>query len=121
MGTREGLQAHLLSDVLIAPRAALRGDDRIYVGLPDEGKLSIRTVDLIYSDPKGAYIRSGVEAGEYAITSPIQAAFDGMNITVLERQPDGTVKTLGNKGAKDDTQTEETAVASNGGKKEAEE
>lgn len=115
------IEGDTISDVLIAPRAALRGDDRIYVGLPDEGKLSIRTVDLIYSDPKGAYIRSGVEAGEYAITSPIQAAFDGMNITVLERQPDGTVKTLGNKGAKDDTQTEETAVASNGGKKEAEE
>jgi RND family efflux transporter MFP subunit len=82
-----------IPDVLIAPRASLRGDDRIFIGDTKKGTLSIRTVDLIYSDPHGAYVRTGIDAGEFAITSPIQAAFDGMNITVMERMPDGTIKT----------------------------
>jgi RND family efflux transporter MFP subunit len=87
------IEGNTIPDVLIAPRASLRGDDRIFIGNAEKGSLSIRTVDLIYSDPHGAYVRSGIEEGEFAITSPIQAAFDGMNITVMERQPDGTIKT----------------------------
>ena len=91
------IEGDVIDNVMLAPRAALRGDDRLFVGLPDDSKLSIRTVDVVYSDREGAYLRSGVEPGELAITSPIRAAFDGMNITVLERLPDGTVKVHGNK------------------------
>ena len=81
-----------IEGVLIAPRGALRGEDRLFIGNPKAGTLSIREVDLIYSDPEGAYIRSGVEVGEMAITSPIRAAFDGMKITVMERLEDGSIK-----------------------------
>ena len=88
------IEGKTLHDVLIAPRASLRGDDRIFIGDTDTGTLAIKTVDLIYSDPHGAYVRSGIEAGAFAVISPIQAPFDGMNITVMERQPDGTVKTF---------------------------
>lgn len=91
------IEGDVMDNVMVAPRAALRGDDRLFVGLADEGKLSIRTVDVVYSDREGAYLRSGVVPGELAITSPIRAAFDGMNITVLERLPDGTVKVHGNR------------------------
>ncbi|MFN3314274.1 MAG: efflux RND transporter periplasmic adaptor subunit [Hyphomonas sp.] len=91
------IEGEVIDDVLLAPRAALRGDDRLFIGLADESKLSIRTVEVVYSDRDGAYLRSGVAPGELAITSPIRAAFDGMNITVLERLPDGTVKVHGNK------------------------
>lgn len=86
------IEGEKLDDVLIAPRAALRGDNRLFIGNGKEGKLSIRTVDVIYSDRNGAYFHSGAEPGELAIISPIQAAFDGMSISVLERLPDGTVK-----------------------------
>ncbi|MGB2176875.1 MAG: efflux RND transporter periplasmic adaptor subunit [Hyphomonas sp.] len=105
------IEGKTIPDVLIAPRAALRGDDRIFIGNADEGTLSIRTVDLIYSDTHGAYVRSGIEPGEFAITSPIQAAFDGMNVTVMERQPDGTIKTYEpTEDTSDDKETEETAM-----------
>lgn len=85
------IQGEVIDDVKIAPRAALRGTDEVYIGNPEEGTLSIRQVDLIYTDASGTYIADGVEAGELAIVSPIQAAFDGMRIKVLERLPDGTV------------------------------
>ncbi|MEZ5838867.1 MAG: hypothetical protein R3D03_24575, partial [Geminicoccaceae bacterium] len=87
---------------------------RLFIGIPETGKLSIRTVDLIYSDPEGAYARSGIEPGEYAITSPIQAAFDGMNITVMERMPDGTIKTYEPASETDEGKTEETVMAVSG-------
>jgi RND family efflux transporter MFP subunit len=100
-----------IPDVLIAPRASLRGDDRIFIGDTNKGTLSIRTVDLIYSDPHGAYVRTGIDAGEFAITSPIQAAFDGMNITVMERMPDGTIKTYEPvEDTSDGEEVEETAM-----------
>jgi len=105
------IEGETIPDVLIAPRASLRGDDRIFIGDTEKGTLSVRTVDLIYSDPHGAYVRSGIEAGEFAITSPIQAAFDGMNLTVMERQPDGSIKTYEPAEETSDLQeTEETAM-----------
>ena len=105
------IEGRTIPDVLIAPRASLRGDDRIFIGEPDKGILSIHQVDLIYSDTNGAYVRTGINEGDYAITSPIQAAFDGMNITVMERQPDGTIKTLEPVSETgDEAQVEETAM-----------
>lgn len=87
------IQGSLIEDIKIAPRAGLRGENQIYIGNPTEGSLSIREVDVVFTDASGAYIRSGVEAGELAVVSPIQAAFDGMRIKVLERRPDGTIIT----------------------------
>lgn len=80
-----------IENLRIAPRSALRGEETLYVGNPQEGTLSIRTVNVLFADDSGAYLTSGVDAGELAVVSPIQASFDGMRIRVLERKPDGTV------------------------------
>ena len=85
------IQGDVISDIKIAPRAALRGVDEIYIGDPNAGTLHIRQIDIIYTDAQGTYIAEGVNAGDLAVVSPIQAAFDGMRIKVLERQPDGSV------------------------------
>jgi RND family efflux transporter MFP subunit len=96
------IEGETIPDVFIAPRAALRGDDRLFIGDTENGTLIIREVDVALSDPDGAYIRSGVEVGEMAIVSPVQAAFDGMKLTVLERLEDGTIKTYEVKQSEDD-------------------
>jgi hypothetical protein len=49
-------------------------------------------VNVEFSDRDGAYFHDGAEPGELAITSPIQAPFDGMSLTVMQRMEDGTVK-----------------------------
>lgn len=85
------IQGATLEDIMIVPREGLRSDSKVYVGKPKEGILEIRDVELIYSDVDGAYVSSGVSADELAVVSPIQAAFNGMRIKVLERRPDGTV------------------------------
>ncbi|MBR9808066.1 MAG: efflux RND transporter periplasmic adaptor subunit [Alphaproteobacteria bacterium] len=109
------IKGETIKDVLIAPRASLRGDDRIFIGLPNEGKLSIRQVNLIYSDPDGAYVSSGLEPGELAIVSPIQAPFDGMNITVMQRMEDGSIKVYERKSSEDTSKTDETAELAQAG------
>ncbi len=85
------IQGALVEDLVWAPRSALRGDDRLFIGDPEESVLRIRQVDVVYSDDKGAYLRGGAEPGELAVVSPIQAAFDGMRIEILERAEDGTI------------------------------
>jgi RND family efflux transporter MFP subunit len=86
------IQGRSLDRVMMAPRSALRGENQLYIGDPESGKLSIRTVNVEFSDRDGAYFHEGAEIGELAITSPIQAPFDGMSLTVMERLEDGTVK-----------------------------
>lgn len=86
------IQGRSLDRVMIAPRSALRGNNQLFIGDPNTGKLSIRAVEIEHSDTGGAYFHKGAAAGELAITSPIQAPFDGMSLTVMQRMEDGTVK-----------------------------
>ncbi|WP_084420224.1 efflux RND transporter periplasmic adaptor subunit [Henriciella litoralis] len=81
-----------VDSVVKIPRSALRGVDQVFIGDGPAGELHIRTVDVVYSTEDGAYVRSGVAPGELAIISPIQAAFDGMKIQVVERMPDGSLE-----------------------------
>lgn len=81
----------VIEDVLWAPRAALRGNDELYVGDQDSGTLSIRKIDVLFSDTEGVYFNVGAEIGELAIVSPVQAAFDGMQLGIRERLADGTI------------------------------
>ena len=85
------IQGRSIEGVVRVPRAALRGFDEVYVGDVEEGVMHIREVDVAFSDTDGAYLRAGVEPGELAIISPIQAAFDGMKVQLIERMPDGSL------------------------------
>lgn len=98
-----------VEDVLWAPRAAMRGTNQLYIGDQEAGILSIRPVDVVHTDQSGAYFHSGAEAGELAIVSPVQAAFDGMRLRIRERFPDGS---LGPEPPRNDgTETEATLTA----------
>ena len=82
-----------IKDLLVAPRAAVRGGNNIFIGDPAEGALRIHEVELVYTSPEGAWFRSyDVDVGDLAIISPIRGSNDGMSITVLERLEDGTIK-----------------------------
>jgi multidrug efflux pump subunit AcrA (membrane-fusion protein) len=72
-----------------APRAALRGTDKIYVGVPDEHIMKIKPVDVVYTDATGVYMSGGVQPGELIITSSVQAAVNDLSVEVFEKLPDG--------------------------------
>ncbi|QYI99446.1 efflux RND transporter periplasmic adaptor subunit [Thalassovita mediterranea] len=108
-----------LENVVRVPRSALRGVDQVFIGDGPEGKLHIRTVDVVYSTDDGAFVASGVEDGELAVVSPIQAAFDGMSIQVVERMPDGSlVPRTPRKSSADENEEEDTAAAQVAGETE---
>ena len=85
------LAGKTIEDALWAPRSAVRGNDQLFIGDQKNGTLSIRTIDVLYTDASGAYFASGAEPDELAVTSPVQAPFDGMQLSVRERLSDGTI------------------------------
>ena len=108
-----------IENVVRIPRSALRGADQVFIGNGPEGRLEIRTVNVVYSTDDGAFVSSGVEDGELAVVSPIQAAFDGMSIQVVERMPDGSlVPRTPRKSKSDDAGEEDTAAAQVAGETE---
>jgi hypothetical protein len=69
----------------IVPRAALHGT-RLY--LIDDGRLSIRDIDLAGLQPEYAIIADGVSPGDTLVVSDLFPAIDGMP---LQGEPDPEV------------------------------
>ena len=73
------IEGQTLDDMIVVPRAALRGADKVYIAKSDES-LTIKTVELVTSNRDEAIIRSGLSAGEVVITSPIRGVAEEMKI-----------------------------------------
>ncbi len=73
-----------VDDTLVIPRAALRASDRVYV-VTEENRLSIRRVDVAFTEEERIILNSGVEDGDMVIVSPIQGAIEGLKLTPIER------------------------------------
>lgn len=71
-----------LDNVIVIPRSALRGDDKVYIAREDV--LSIKTVDVMSSNKNEAILGSGIDIGDAVITSPIRGVADGMKIQVVK-------------------------------------
>lgn len=99
-----------VDDLLLAPRAALRSGNKIFLCDPEAGELRIHEIEVVYSSPEGAWFRSDdVANGDLAVISPLQAPFDGMSIIGVERLPDGTTVTYNP--ALDEAKAEDTENA----------
>ncbi len=75
------IEGQRLDNIIVIPRAALRGDDKVY--LSKNGTLSIQTVSVLSSNRKNAILQSGIDIGDAVITSPIRGVADGMKIQVV--------------------------------------
>lgn len=72
-----------LGDVLVIPRTALRGADRVFV-LEGDDTLRIRDVEVASSNRQEALLTSGLEVGDIVITSPVRGAADGMTVAPID-------------------------------------
>lgn len=70
-----------LPNVVTIPRAALRGEDRVYVA-KDDNTLTIRTVSVLSSDRNRVIIGEGLAAGDTVIISPIRGVTEGKKISL---------------------------------------
>ena len=79
---KAAIDGQKLDNVIIIPRAALRGEDKVYVAEGDT--LSIKTVSVISSDRQQAILQRGISIGDAVITSPIRGVADGMRVQVVK-------------------------------------
>ena len=70
-------------DVIRLPRTALRRADQVLV-VDDENKIDIRSVAVIRTDERFAYVGSGVVPGDRITTTAIEAPTNGMLIRTAE-------------------------------------
>jgi len=75
------VEGQALDNIIVIPRAALRGDNKVYVAQDDT--LSIKTVSVMSSDRDQAILESGINIGDTVITSPIRGVADGMRVAVV--------------------------------------
>ncbi len=65
------------------PRAALRGDDTVWV-VDADGRIEFRKVDILRLERDRVLISGGVKAGETVCVSTLEAAVDRMQVRVVE-------------------------------------
>lgn len=70
-------------DVVVLPRAAMRGDDQVLV-VDKEERLRFRPVEVVRADRDRVIIGGGLADGERVAVSPLEAAVDGMRVRVAE-------------------------------------
>ncbi|MEM9617766.1 MAG: efflux RND transporter periplasmic adaptor subunit [Pseudomonadota bacterium] len=75
------IQGREIDNSVVVPRAALRGNDQVFVARDDD-TLEIRKVAVASSDRNRAILIGGVEPGERVITSPVRGAADGIELAV---------------------------------------
>ena len=74
---------HLLDNVIIIPRSAMRGRDQVLV-VDEEERLRFREVDILRMEPNRAIIQGGLAPGERICLSALDAPIDGMQVEVLK-------------------------------------
>ena len=70
-------------DVIRIPRSALRGADQVLI-VDDENQIEIRTIEIIRTDARYAYVSGGVAAGERITTTAIEAPTNGMPVRTTD-------------------------------------
>lgn len=70
----------------IMPRTALREENKVYI--IDDGKLRIRTVDVLATSRDQLLVSNGVQAGEQVVTSAVRTVIEGMDVEPLQVSAD---------------------------------
>ncbi len=80
------IQGRWVPSVTALPRGALRDNGQVYVIEPG-GRLEFRSIDILRAERRRVLVRSGLKAGERVCISNLEAAVDGMRVTVVEPEP----------------------------------
>ncbi len=77
------IEAKPIPDVVRLDRSLLRQGDTVWI--LEDGELRIREADVVFSDSRHAYLRSGVNEGDKVVTTNLATVVDGLPI----RESDG--------------------------------
>lgn len=79
------IQGRDASGLILLPRQALRQEDRLYL-VDEQGKLEIRTVEVIRSTTDQVYLQNSIKPGDSIITTAIQAPIPGLAVQIRETE-----------------------------------
>lgn len=82
------IKGHTLENVIVIPRAAIRGSDQVLV-VDDEERLRFRDLDILRMEPDRAIVRDGLQPGERICLSPLDVVVEGMPVRVLKEEQPG--------------------------------
>ena len=101
---RASIEGRTQENVIVLPRHALRGKDRVWIADPvwiesetstlqewlgyrdQQTRLIFRSVDVSFADARQVVITNGIRAGEDVVTSLLAAVVDGMGVKVREAE-----------------------------------
>ncbi len=78
------IEADEIKDVVRLSRDYLRKEGTVWV--MEEGKLSIRNVDILFEDSQYAYIRDGLEDGDQVVTTNLATVVEGSLLRTEESE-----------------------------------
>lgn len=80
------ISGYRFDDVMVIPRAAMRGYDQVMV-VDAEDRLRFRTVDVLRLEPNRAIIKGGIKEGERICLSALDTPVDGMMVRIFQEEP----------------------------------
>ncbi len=75
------IPGHVLQDVLVLPRKAVRADDEVLVVTPED-RIERRHLEVVWSDQQNVVVRSGLRAGERVSLTALPYAPEGARVAV---------------------------------------
>lgn len=69
------------NDLVRVPQAALRSGYQVYV-IDSEGRLRLRTIEILRNDRDEAIVTGGIASGERVMVSGVDLPVEGMKVTV---------------------------------------
>lgn len=78
------IEGRALESAHVLPRAALRGENIVYVVTEDD-TLAIRRIEVISANAERVIAGAGVEAGDRVVVSPVRAPREGMPVEPLSQ------------------------------------
>lgn len=76
---RAEISGREMGAVTVLPRAAIQGEDRVWV-VDEDDRLRSRTVEILKADRRRVLVGSGLGAGERVVVSPLPAPIEGMTV-----------------------------------------
>ena len=77
------IEGRTVRDIVVLPRAALRGRDQVLV-VDESSRLHYRQVEILRSTSDSVLVRGGLAEGELVCISPLDTVTDGMAVRVLD-------------------------------------
>jgi multidrug efflux system membrane fusion protein len=84
-----------VSNVVVVPRAAIRGKDQVLV--VTDNRLYHRTIDIHRADAEKVVVKSGLKSGDQICSSPLDTVVEGMRVRTVEENKQALVQAGGAK------------------------